>query len=129
MYVSSNLVKKRGAKCLGKVATQPASLEKKMNSTLRFSPSICNLFLFTPLIGFKLLILFNFTHEELQFKPQILAHFPLWSLISELCNLTLNWSINFQFLQFDPWFDQFQSLYLRVFSNLILDFGFLQSSP
>jgi hypothetical protein len=73
-------VKKRSTKCLGKVTTQPASLEKKMNNTLRFSPSICDLFLSTPLIGFKLLILFNFTHEELQFKPQISAHFPfgLW---------------------------------------------------
>jgi len=60
MYVSSNLMKKRGAKCLGKVATQPALLEKKMNSILRFSPSICDLFLSAPLIGFKLLILKNF---------------------------------------------------------------------
>jgi len=50
-------------------ATQPPLQEKKMNSILRFSPSICDLFLFTPLIGFKLSILFNFTHEELQFKP------------------------------------------------------------
>jgi hypothetical protein len=41
-----------------------------MNSILQFSPSICDLFLSTPLIGFKLLILFNFTHEELQFKPR-----------------------------------------------------------
>jgi hypothetical protein len=62
-------VKKQGATCLGTVATQQASLEKKMNSILRFSPSICDLFLSTPLIGFKLLILFKFTHEELQFKP------------------------------------------------------------
>ena len=65
-------------------------------------PSICDLFLSTPLIGFKLLILFNFTHEELQFKPQISTHFSLWYLVLDLCNLTLNWSINFQFLQFDP---------------------------
>ena len=35
VYISSNLVKKRGAKCLGKVATQPASLEKKMNLTIQ----------------------------------------------------------------------------------------------
>ena len=90
MYVTSNVVKKRGAKCLGKVATQPASLEKEMNSILLFSPSICDLFLSTPLIGFKLLILINFTHEELQIKPQISAHFSLWSLVLDLCNLTLN---------------------------------------
>jgi hypothetical protein len=69
-------MKKRDTKCLGKVATQPTSLEKKMNSILQFSPSICDLFLSTPLIGFKFLILFNFTHEELQFKPQISAHLP-----------------------------------------------------
>jgi hypothetical protein len=129
MYVSSNLVKKWGVKCLGKVATQPASLEKKMNGTLRFSPSICDLFLSTPLIGFELLILFNFTHEELQFKPQISVRFSLWSLVLDLCNLTLNWSINFQFLQFDPWFGQFQSLYLRAFSNLVLGFGFFNQVP
>jgi hypothetical protein len=77
MDVASNLVKKRGAECHGKVATKPASLEKEMNNILRFSPLICDLFLSTPLIGFKLLILFNFTHEELQFKPQISAHFSL----------------------------------------------------
>jgi hypothetical protein len=52
-----------------------------MNNTLPFSPSICDLFLSTPLIGFKLLILFNFTHEELQFKPQISAQFSIWSLL------------------------------------------------
>ena len=69
----------------------PTSLAgEEMNSTVRFSPSICDLFLYTPLIGFNLLILFNFTHEELQFKPQISAHFSLWSLVSDLCNLTLN---------------------------------------
>ena len=80
VYVSSNLVKKRGAKCFVKVATQPASLEKEMNSILRFSPSICDLFRSTPLIGFKLLILFNFTHEELHFKPHILAYFSINSI-------------------------------------------------
>jgi len=90
VYVLSNLVKRRGAKCLGKVATQLDSLEKKMNSTLQFSHSICDLFLSTPLIGFKLLILFNFTDEELQFKPQILMHFFLWSFVLDLCNLTIN---------------------------------------
>jgi len=72
------------------VATQPALLEKKMNSILQFSHLICDLFLSTPLIGFKLSILFNFIHEELQFKPQISAHFSLWSLVLDLCNLTLN---------------------------------------
>jgi hypothetical protein len=59
----SNLGKKRAAKYLGNVATQPALLEKKMNSTLQFRPSICDLSLSTPLIGFTLLILLNFTHE------------------------------------------------------------------
>ena len=73
-----------------KCATQPASLEKKMNSTLRFSPLIYDLFLSTPLISFKLLIVFNFTHEELQFQPYISAHFFFWSLVSDLSNLTLN---------------------------------------
>jgi hypothetical protein len=73
-----------------KVVTQPALLEKKMNSILRFSPSICDLFLSTPLIGFKLSILVNFTYEELQFKPQISAYFSLWSLVLDICNLTLD---------------------------------------
>jgi hypothetical protein len=59
--------------------------------------------------------LFNFTHEEFQFKPQISAHFSLWSLVLDLCNLTLNWLINFQFLQFDPWFVNSIPLYTRLF--------------
>jgi hypothetical protein len=38
---------------------------------------MCDLSLITPLLGFKLSILFNFTPEELQFKPQISAPFSL----------------------------------------------------
>jgi hypothetical protein len=57
------------------------------------------------------------------------SYFSIWSLVSDLCNLTLNWSTNFQFLQFSPWFDQFQALYLRVFSSLVHGFRFLQLSP
>jgi hypothetical protein len=37
-------------------------------------------------------------------RPHIWPPFPLWSLVSNLCNWTLNWSINFQFLQFSPRF-------------------------
>jgi hypothetical protein len=35
VYVSSNVLKEKGAKCIGKVATQPASLEKEMNSIFK----------------------------------------------------------------------------------------------
>jgi hypothetical protein len=106
--------KKRGTKCLGKVATQPALLEKKMNSILQFSPWICDLFLSTPLIGFKLLILFNFTCEELQFKPQISAHFFLWSLVLDLCNQVPNWPSNFNIYSIKPliWPNQLSKIIL-----------------
>jgi hypothetical protein len=42
---------------------------------LRFNPLICDLSLITPMISLKLLILFNFTPDELQFKSQISASF------------------------------------------------------
>jgi len=41
----------------------------------------------------------NFNRHPYRWPP-----FSLSFLISDLRNLTLNWSINFQFLQFSPWF-------------------------
>ena len=61
-------------------------------------------------------------------SPEVGHIFSLWSLVLNLCILTLNSSTNFQFLQYDLWFGQFQSLCLRVFFNLVLGFGFLQLS-
>ena len=61
-------------------------------------------------------------------SPEVGHIFSLWSLVLNLCILTLNLSTNFQFLQYDLWFGQFQSLCLRVFFNLVLGFGFLQLS-
>jgi hypothetical protein len=42
-------------------------------------------------------------------RPHSWPCVSLRSLVSDLCNLTLNWSTNFQFLQFSPWFNQINS--------------------
>ena len=36
-------------------------------------------------------------------RPSCWPPFSLWSLASDLCNCAPNWSINFQFLQLNPW--------------------------
>jgi len=72
---------------------------------------------------------FNYIPAKLKWQPWSWLPFSLWYLVLNLCIFILNWTINFQFLQFSSLFCQFQSLYLRVFSSLVLSFGFLQPSP
>jgi len=58
---------------LGSMIFLSKNLPKKLthgpNGKCFFSPSICDLFLLTSLIGFKLSIFYNVTPDELQFKP------------------------------------------------------------
>ena len=63
--------------------------------------------LFIPQIGFKILILCNYVHGKTLIQPRIYMPFSLWSLVLNLCNLTLNWPLNFQF---HPWFQLIRSL-------------------
>jgi len=48
---------------------EQSSSKRRHFSHFHFSSLISDLFLITPLIGFKLLILFNFTPNKLQFQP------------------------------------------------------------
>jgi len=52
-----------------------------------------------------------------------------WSLFSDLCNWTPNWPLNFQFLQFHPWFLSIKPLKSGAFCRLVLSCQFLQFSP
>jgi hypothetical protein len=47
---------------------------------------------------------------EWELPPSILV----WRLVSNICNWTLNWAINVQFLQFDPWFGQWTSIFMQL---------------
>jgi len=44
---------------------EQSSSKRRCFGQIHFSPLMCDIFLITPLIGFKLLILFNFTPNEL----------------------------------------------------------------
>ena len=49
------------------------------------------------------LVHFNCIPAKFGPRPHSWPRFSLWSLASDLCNLALNWLINFQFLQLGPW--------------------------
>jgi len=53
---------------------------------------------------------FNCIFAKIKCQPWRWPFFSFWSLVLNLCILTLNWSINFWFLHFSPWFGQFHSL-------------------
>ena len=61
---------------------------------------------------------FNHIPAKINSQPWSWPPFPLWSLVSDLCNSTLNWSTTSNFLQFSPWFSQCQPSYLRAFCSL-----------
>jgi hypothetical protein len=44
---------------------EQSSSKRHRFGQIHFSPLMCDIFLITPLIGFKLLVLFNFTPNEL----------------------------------------------------------------
>jgi hypothetical protein len=77
------------------------------------------------LITSKHLISWNFISVKLNCQPLSWLPFSFWSLVLNLCILTINWQTNFQLLQFDPWFGLFQPLHSRVFFSLVLGFRFL----
>jgi hypothetical protein len=53
---------------------------------------------------------FNCISAKFKCQPWRWPLFLFWSLVLNLCILTLNWSINFRFLHFSPWFGQFHFL-------------------
>jgi hypothetical protein len=106
---------------VSKEEDEQSSSQWRCFGQLHFSHSMCDLFLTTPLIGFKLLILFNFSPDEPQLKPQFSTFFHLVlsfgfmqfdpQLINKLSISLIQpliWSISAplftRLFQFDPWF-------------------------
>jgi hypothetical protein len=61
-------------------------------------------------IGKQGILVFYQWKMEWELPPSILV----WGLVSNICNWTLNWAINVQFLQFDPWFGQWTSIFMQL---------------
>ena len=62
-------------------------------------------------------------------RPHSWPRFSLWSLASDLCNLALNWSINFQFLQLGPCINSKQPLLFTRFFQIGPWFPFFTIKP
>ena len=105
VQVLSNLVARWSIKCLEKKATRVVFLGKMWRR--KWIVTKMTLFLVKFILVFRFMIsqsytpnwvqTFNFPPNVLQFYPWISASFSFWSLVLDLCKLTLNWPLNFQF--------------------------------
>ena len=106
----SNLVERLSIKCFKKEVTRAASLEKKMNIQPQNDVVLAKC-----ILSLWFLMSLNYTPDWLQTfnfvqfypwqtsisAPDSSAFFIL-VLVLDLCNLTLNWPLNFQFSSISP---------------------------